>query len=151
MVNEVPRPTMNMRLVDESGNMTREAQRFFIQLWERTGGATDNVGGSLQAANNLSDLDSATEAVENLGFDDPILDKKSPGSIGGDAPASGSFLQFDATNLANDANGNVIAGGALLATTATDGFLYVPTTAGNPTGVPSAKAGRVPLVFDTSC
>ncbi len=40
-------------------------------------------------------------------------------------------------------------GGAALATTATEGFFYVPACAGTPTGVPVAKAGLVPIVFDS--
>jgi hypothetical protein len=41
-------------------------------------------------------------------------------------------------------------GGSALATTATTGFLYLPTCAGPPTGVPVAVAGAVPLVYDTT-
>lgn len=37
-----------------------------------------------------------------------------------------------------------------LATNATGGFLYVRTCAGTPTGVPTARAGAVPLVYDTT-
>lgn len=37
-----------------------------------------------------------------------------------------------------------------LATTATDGFLYIPTCAGTPTGVPTAFTGGIPLVYDTT-
>jgi hypothetical protein len=48
-------------------------------------------------------------------------------------------------------NGNVVIGNlAALATTTTDGFLYVPTCAGTPTGVPTAFTGKVPMVVDTS-
>lgn len=46
--------------------------------------------------------------------------------------------------------GSVIVGTAALATTATDGFLYIPTCAGVPTGVPTAQTGRVAMVFDTT-
>lgn len=42
------------------------------------------------------------------------------------------------------------AGNAVLATTATDGFLYLPTCAGTPTGTPTAVAGRAPCVVDTT-
>ncbi len=40
------------------------------------------------------------------------------------------------------------AGAAELATTATRGFLYVPTCNGVPTGVPEVQAGMAPLVVD---
>jgi hypothetical protein len=39
--------------------------------------------------------------------------------------------------------------GAALATNATKGFLYIPTSPGGPTGTPAAETGLVPLVFDT--
>jgi hypothetical protein len=39
---------------------------------------------------------------------------------------------------------------AALATTATDGFIYVPTCAGAPTGTPTAQTGTVALVYDTT-
>lgn len=48
-----------------------------------------------------------------------------------------------------DANLNVVIGTAALATAATNGFLYIPSCAGVPTGVPTTKTGRVPIVFDT--
>lgn len=38
--------------------------------------------------------------------------------------------------------------GANLATNATDGFIYIPACAGTPTGVPTARTGAIPLVYD---
>jgi len=50
-----------------------------------------------------------------------------------------------------DTTGNVVLGAqSALATTATDGFAYIPTCAGAPTGVPTAYTGKVPMVFDTT-
>ena len=49
-----------------------------------------------------------------------------------------------------DANQNVRLGVGSLATTATDGFPYIPTCAGTPTGTPTTKTGFTPLVFDTT-
>ncbi len=40
--------------------------------------------------------------------------------------------------------------GAALATTATDGFLYVPSMPGSPTGVPVTKTGLAPIVIDSA-
>lgn len=45
---------------------------------------------------------------------------------------------------------SVVIGNQALATTATDGFLYIPTCAGTPTGVPTSFSGRVPIVYDTT-
>ena len=49
-----------------------------------------------------------------------------------------------------DNSRNVTVGVASLATTATNGFLYVPTCAGTPTGTPTAKSGFAPIVVDTT-
>lgn len=49
-----------------------------------------------------------------------------------------------------DANGNVVINTAAIATTATNGFLYVPSCAGTPTGTPTTFTGRVPIVVDTT-
>jgi hypothetical protein len=48
-------------------------------------------------------------------------------------------------------DGNIVAGkSAALATTAVNGFLYVPTCAGTPTGVPTAITGMAPIVVNTT-
>lgn len=47
-------------------------------------------------------------------------------------------------------NGNVVVSNAALATNATDGFLYVPTCAGTPTGTPTTFAGRAPIIVNTT-
>lgn len=50
-----------------------------------------------------------------------------------------------------DSKGNVAVGGtAALATTATDGFLYIPTVSGTPTATPSAFSGRAPIALDST-
>jgi len=37
-----------------------------------------------------------------------------------------------------------------LATNATDGFTYIPTCAGTPTGVPTTQTGQVAMIYDTT-
>jgi hypothetical protein len=49
-----------------------------------------------------------------------------------------------------DGLGSVTIGSNVVATSATDGFLYVPTCAGVPTGTPTAKTGYAPIVVDTT-
>jgi hypothetical protein len=49
-----------------------------------------------------------------------------------------------------DSSGNTTAGAGTLATNATNGFLYVPTCAGTPTGTPTAKSGYAPIVVNTT-
>lgn len=60
---------------------------------------------------------------------------------------NGSVTRAD--QLTVDGGGNIILGAAALATNATDGFLFIPTCAGPPTGVPSVYTDRVPIVFDS--
>jgi hypothetical protein len=66
-------------------------------------------------------------------------------------PTSGTVNNF--TNLALQPNtGNVIVGsGSSLGTTATNGFLCIPTCSGPPTGIPTGiPLGAVPLIYDTT-
>jgi hypothetical protein len=46
--------------------------------------------------------------------------------------------------------GSIILNTAAISTSATDGFLYIPTCAGTPSGTPTAFTGRIPMVYDTS-
>lgn len=65
----------------------------------------------------------------------------------------GKLAQKSGVDLAEDtvdAAGSVVTSRAALALGATDGFLYIPTMAGPPSGVPTAHAGTVALVFDTA-
>lgn len=73
--------------------------------------------------------------------------------------ALGTDLYFNTTptgsnasvqRLLLSANGNVVVGSAALNTAATNGFLYIPTCAGAPSGVPTAYTGRVAMVFDST-
>lgn len=55
------------------------------------------------------------------------------------------------TNNTNVGYPSVVVGaGAAVATNATDGFLYIPTCAGTPTGTPTTQTGAAPLVVDSS-
>lgn len=65
----------------------------------------------------------------------------------------GSQVNFAIANTIKggiDANANFVFGTAALATTATNGFVYIPTCAGAPTGTPTSKTGMVPMIYDTS-
>ncbi len=55
-----------------------------------------------------------------------------------------------ANRMSIDGFGNVAVGDAAIGTAATSGFLYIPTCAGTPTGVPTTKTGRAPMVYDST-
>lgn len=58
---------------------------------------------------------------------------------------------FGNTALQFDINGNVILGNAgALATNASNGFSYMPSGAGPPTGTPTAVTGKVPFYYDST-
>lgn len=63
--------------------------------------------------------------------------------------ASGSTAQAFATGL-TVVSGGAVVGNAALTTAAVDGFLYIPTCAGTPTGTPTTFTGRVALIYDTT-
>lgn len=60
------------------------------------------------------------------------------------------FAAAGALHAQMDGNGNFVIGTAALATTDTDGFLYIESCAGTPTGVPTTFTGRVATVYDTT-
>lgn len=76
----------------------------------------------------------------------------------GSTPGRWSFLTTPSGStspverLRISANGNVVVGNSssALSTSATSGFLYVPTCAGTPTGSPTAVTGAAPIVIDTT-
>ncbi|MDP3909118.1 MAG: hypothetical protein Q8Q14_01895 [Gemmatimonadales bacterium] len=72
-----------------------------------------------------------------------------------DVTANGATSRTAALVLGQDASaqfggGSVITQTAALATTATTGHLYIPTSAGTPTGVPAGFTGTVAFQYDTT-
>ena len=63
---------------------------------------------------------------------------------------TGLTIKAGTTNNTNVGYPSVIIGSSAMATTATDGFLYIPTCAGPPAGTPTAVTGRVPMVWDST-
>ena len=55
-----------------------------------------------------------------------------------------------ATTVMEIDDGSLILGSGAIATNATDGFVYVATCPGVPTGTPTARTGRAPIVIDTT-
>jgi hypothetical protein len=61
-------------------------------------------------------------------------------------------LQTNSTGdlLIQPSGGSIVPGTGALTTSATQGFVYLPSCAGAPTGVPTAYTGRAPTVIDSS-
>lgn len=91
---------------------------------------------------NIDGSQTSIEGVDNTG-----VSSYQPLSI------NGSVLTLSTAaveRLRIDASGNVRVGTAALATTATDGFLYIPTCPGIPTGTPTAITGLAPIVINST-
>lgn len=98
------------------------------------------AGGSTQAGTTFGLANSsicALYALGNLG-------------IGTGGATDAVLGTNNAERMRLDSAGNVTIGTAALATAATNGFLYIPSCAGTPTGVPTAKTGRMPIVYDNT-
>jgi hypothetical protein len=75
------------------------------------------------------------------------------GAYAGVLYVGNTALQFGTNATARltlTSTGSVVMGTAALATNATDGFFYLDSCAGTPTGTPTAVTGRVPLIYDTT-
>lgn len=46
--------------------------------------------------------------------------------------------------------GGLVIGTTALGTSATDGFLYIPTCAGAPVGTPTTQTGTAAMIYDTT-
>lgn len=116
-----------------SPSATPVAQALTVGEDSRAGSDT-NVAGS--SGTISSGAGTGTGAVTTLFFKTPALG------------SSGSAQQTLTTRLTLGLS--AVFGSAAIATTATDGFVYIPTCAGTPTGVPTSNTGRVALVYDTT-
>jgi hypothetical protein len=96
---------------------------------------------------------SRTAPTTQYGFvaDSTLVDATNNyGFYGNLATASGRYNFFANGTAPNFFRGTTIVGADALATTATDGFLYVPTCAGVPTGTPTSQGSTAPIVIDTT-
>lgn len=122
----------NLR-IGKAPSATPIAQKLTIGEPSRSGTDT-NIGGSNGTVQSA--LGTGTGAASTLIFQTPIL------------VASGTGAQTYATQLTLGLS--AVFGSAAIATNATDGFVYIPTCAGTPTGVPTTNTGRVAMVYDTT-
>lgn len=115
---------------------------------------TGNVGIGTTAANERLTV-FASSGVQ-IGATDGTVNQRVGYCLGGTAYSGAAsnhayaLVTNDVERIRIDTAGNVLVGTPSLATTATDGFPYIPTCAGVPTGTPTAKTGFAPMVVDST-
>jgi hypothetical protein len=115
---------------------------------------TNTPGAMLDVAGN-AEFGSANQVRLGSGVFAASLASISPSTgrldIGTTTAADVSVFANNTERFRVESSGSIRAGAAsALATTATDGFLYVPTCAGTPTGTPTAITGMAPIVVNTT-
>ena len=105
----------------QSGYYETGSNKFFVDNQSRTNEATARVSSLLYGVMDATPLSQTLDINAQVG----IL-----GSL--------------------NAQQNIVVGTGAIATTATDGFIYLGSCAGKPTGTPTTKTGRVPLVYDST-
>ena len=142
------------------------SERMRLDASGNLGIGTASPGAKLEVTGNARILNSGADSQVQVLSPNGFASFVRYGEIGaadravlGFAAGSGTLqYRYGATSMSTgtlafsiDGNGNVVAGGnAALATNATNGFLYVPTCAGTPTGTPTAITGMAPIVVDTT-
>lgn len=120
----------------------RDADNIFAQR-NTTNAQTFNIYNTYTSATNYERLSIAATSAGAVRI------RTNKGSGGGTARAL-ELGTDDTTRVTIPTTGGCVVGTAALATNATDGFLYVPTCAGTPTGTPTAQTGTAPIVVDTT-
>jgi hypothetical protein len=127
--------TLQQGAADVNGNAV--AQTFQVQSGvtgtDKNGGNWTFKGSKQTGAGTPGDIIFQTSA------------KLASGTTQG-TPATGLTITGSILNM----KPSVLVGNAALATTDTEGFLYIPTCAGTPTGVPTTRTGLIPMIYDTT-
>jgi hypothetical protein len=109
--------------------------------------------GTVGAGGDIVWIATSDTGVERWAAITAGITANSASGAAGDVSICTKAAATDATltaRLTAMSSGSIILGSAALATTATDGFLYVAACAGAPTGVPTAVTGRVPIIVDST-
>ncbi len=105
-------------------------------IFKATGGSGSNIAGASQTI--AGGIGTGTGIGGSIVFQTAI------------AGGSSSTPNTLATALTIDQKLNIVCNNAAIATTATDGFLYLTSCAGAPTGVPTTFTGRNAIIYDTT-
>lgn len=116
---------------------------------------TTTTGSSIQTTGSINFTRTLTDSTSSTAASVVVYGNNNAGSQTGiyrvDASTQQEFYINGVEKAKITSSGNVVAGASVaLATNATDGFLYVPTCAGTPTGVPTSITGMAPIVVDTT-
>jgi hypothetical protein len=126
-----------VQLIRNASTLPTSGQSLGTFAWKGSDSANTNV-----AAEAMIEAVAAETFTGSTAATDLLFYTKLTGTGPGSAPTERARIT---------STGNFVAGNqAALATTATDGFLYVPTCAGTPTGVPTAITGMAPIVVNTT-
>lgn len=93
--------------------------------------------------------------ISNTSYDGKIVMTRTSGNTHSLQLNAGGYFMYNNTVGAvrygvTNAGNFYVGDTSSLATTARDGFLYLPSCAGVPTGVPTAITGKVPIVVDST-
>lgn len=113
---------------------------------------TENPNGSSTSKLQIDGTATAYLSLEVAGVEQAIMTVNTTMVFGTVTNIPLRFISNGAERASIDGAGNIVAGPAAgaISTSATDGFLYIPSCAGIPTGTPTAKSGMVPMVVDTA-
>jgi hypothetical protein len=126
-----------VQLIRNASTLPTSGQSLGTFAWKGSDSANTNA-----AAEAMIEAVAAETFTGSTAATDLLFYTKLTGTGPGSAPTERARIT---------STGNFVAGNqAALATTATDGFLYVPTCAGTPTGVPTAITGMAPIVVNTT-
>lgn len=168
--------TATTAYVGTTTNYGRQSQPFVLSAAAAFGGMSINTWSATASEAPLIDMQrskSATPgtytAVGNgdvLGYlvwrgangsamlDAGYIKVTATGAPSTNVPGKFEFITHDGTTavaaLTLSSAASVVVGSAAIATNATDGFLYIPSCAGAPSGTPTAFTGRIPLVYDST-
>ena len=111
-----------------------------------------DVGSALGASIRTQVATESIGVIATARFSEPNINDRLTGDI--TIAATISVVNAPTEGEVNAAvrigTGSVVCQGAALATNATTGFLYIPTSAGAPSGTPEAHVGVVAMQFDTT-
>lgn len=118
-------------------------------------GATNAAGFNMdRASNSFIRLARGGAYQAMFGIDDGGAGTLMTGAAAGDAVLRAETKLWFSSGGADrgfvDSTGSAALGRPSVPTASTDGFFYLSTCAGTPTGVPTAKTGRAPMIIDSN-